>query len=250
MMSNEKPRVGMVWLIAAAALFIAALVFKFALVGYSMMAYVCLFACAVVVMFHFLKKHGLKKLMSVFTILLVIGCMAFAALEIPIIASARTDKDPEAKYLVVLGAGVNGKTPSLSMVNRLDAALEYLNTYPDSIAVLTGCQGEGEDISEAEAMFVWLKGRGISPERLIKEEKSTSTQENIANALDIIRSRDDGFDGRIAICSSEYHLYRAKCMAKENGCDPVGVAGKTSYPVLKLNYFIREAFGVLYMWIF
>ena len=249
-MSDKTPKANFAWIVSAIIFLLAALVFKFALVGYSMMACLCLFICVILVIFHFLKKFEMKKLTSVLIILLVVGCIAFTAIEIPILSSAKTDKNPEAKYIVVLGAGVNGDKPSLSMINRLDAALEYLNTYPNSIAILSGSQGSGEDISEAEAMYVWLIDRGVSAQRLIKEENSTSTQENISNAIDIIRTRENTFNSRIAICSSEYHLYRAKCMARELGCEPVGVAGKTTYPILKLNYFIREAFAVLYMWLF
>ncbi len=76
----------------------------------------------------------------------------------------------DADYLVVLGAGVNGRTPSLSLLNRLTAAEAWLQDNPNGKAILSGGQGPGEDISEAGAMYQWLTEHGIAAERLYKEE--------------------------------------------------------------------------------
>ena len=190
-----------------------------------------------------------KRFKIVLTTLLCIGLAYFVVVEIPIISSARTDKNSEAPYLIVLGAGVDGTVPSVSLSNRLAAALEYLQTYPETIVVVSGGQGAGEEITEAECMSTWLMNNGISAERIITEDKSTSTEENIANSLDKIRENGGDPAGRVAIVSSEYHLYRAKYMAREQNAVPVGVAAHTSYPVLMLNYFIREAFAVTALWI-
>ncbi|HHU22949.1 MAG TPA: YdcF family protein [Clostridiales bacterium] len=238
------------WVIAAAMCFGAALFFRFALIGYGFIAYVLAGVGTLVLVFRLLRHLGAYKLRRVLAAIIVIGLICFIAIEVPIIASARTTKDPRADYLIVLGAGLNGSTPSLSMVNRLTAALDYLEKYPDTVAIVSGGQGQGEEMTEAQAMENWLVARGISPERIIREEKSTSTLENLKYSLEIIESLGGDPTGRVAIVSSEYHLYRAKLMAKELGAAPVGVAGKTSYPVLKLNYFIREGFAVAYKWVF
>lgn len=190
-----------------------------------------------------------KRMKAVLTTLLCVGLAYFIAVEVPIISSARTDKNPEAPYLVVLGAGVDGTVPSVSLSNRLAAALEYLQTYPETIAIVSGGQGAGEEITEAECMRTWLMNKGIAAERIITEDESTSTEENIANSLKKIRENGGDPSGKIAIVSSEYHLYRAKYMARELNAVPVGVAAHTSYPVLMINYFIREAFAVTALWI-
>ena len=98
-------------------------------------------------------------------------------------------------------------------------------------------------------MRTWLIKNGISAQRILKEDKSSSTEENIANSLEIIGENGGDITGKIAIVSSEYHLYRAKYMAREQNAVPVGVAAHTSYPALMINYFIREAFAVTALWI-
>ncbi len=82
-------------------------------------------------------------------------------------------------YAVILGAKVNGEIPSLSLQFRLDAALEYAIQYPHVYLILSGGQGPGEHISESEAMKRFLVKNGIQEERLLIEDLSTSTYENL-----------------------------------------------------------------------
>ena len=90
-------------------------------------------------------------------------------------------------------------------------------------------------------MRLWLEERGVEPQRIIKEEQARSTEENLSFSQELIK-RDGGDPyGKTAIITAEYHLCRAKLMAKALGMDCVGVAAHTSMPVLMVNYFIREA---------
>ena len=235
------------------ACFAVALFFKLALVGYSVMALVFggigfLLVCAhAIVILNRSRAKTARLLNKILLGLVVVGLIVFTAAEIPVCSAARTDPDPEADYLIVLGAGVNGRVPSLSLQDRLKAALDYLHTYPRSIAVVSGGQGSDEDISEAEAMRLYLENKGIEPARIIMEAQASSTKENLSFSLKKIYEAGGSIDSQIAVVTSEYHLYRAKKIAHSLGFDPVGVAAKTSLPVLRLNYFIREALGVIYM---
>ena len=222
---------------------------------YKAIGLVILLLALILILYRLLKIYSkknvkqAKRLKIVLTSLLCIGLACFLAVEIPIIAAARTDKNPEAPYLIVLGAGVDGTVPSVSLSNRLEAARLYLETYPEARAIVSGGQGPGEFVSEAECMRLWLISNGISDERIIIEDKSTSTEENIENSLAIMYTFSNNQMNKVAIVSSEYHLYRAKYMAREEDALPFGVAAHTSYPVLMVNYFIREALAVLAMWI-
>ena len=171
----------------------------------------------------------------------------FAVFEIPVVRDARTDTDAHPDAIIVLGAGVNGSTPSLSMCNRLDAALAYLGANPDALAVVSGGQGEGEDITEAKAMADYLTAHGIDSARIVQEDQSRSTRENLENSFAILRAR--GYDpaNGVGIVTSEYHLYRAKRMVRALGAEPVGIAAETTLPTMRVNYFIREAFAAAYM---
>jgi uncharacterized SAM-binding protein YcdF (DUF218 family) len=236
--------------IAAGACFALAAFFAFALVGYGTTA-LGFGGAGLCALFYWLTARWAapvaKALRIAVTVLLALGCGCFVAAELPIIAGAHTDADPSADFVVVMGAGVDGASPSRSMTDRLTAALGYLNAYPDSVAIVSGCRGEGEDVSEAEAMRVWLVNRGVSDSRIIKEEQARSSYENLRNSLNIIQSL--GGAGKIAVVSSEYHLYRIRLIARALGFTPLCVAGRTTNPALMVNYFIREAFGVWRIWV-
>lgn len=231
---------GRIWLIAAVILALAALFFFFAVTGHTYFGLMLLFVAGLIVLYHF-AGH---KLRIAATVVVLAGLAVFTVIEIPIIGAAHTDADDGCEYLVVLGAGLNGSTPSLSLTNRLTAAQAWLEEHPDCVAVLSGGQGDGEDMTEASAMASWLEARGIDPSRLIQEDRATSTMENLEYSFAIIRSLGGELGPNVAVLTSEYHLCRAKMMAADLGVEVTGVAARTSMPTLMINYFIREAVGV------
>ena len=233
-------------LILAVVCILAGCVFRFAMPGHDFIGYLLWLLAVLIFAFPRLSKTWRIVLAA----LLVLGAAVFAVFEAPVISNAKTDADPQSDYLIVLGAGVNGSAPSLSMVNRLEAALDYLEAYPDAVAIVSGGQGAGEDVTEASAMHDWLVAHGMPESRIVQEDQSTSTRENLENSFAIIRSRGgDPADG-VAVVSSEYHLYRAKQMARALGAKPLGVAAETTLPTMRANYFIREAFAAAYMQVF
>ncbi len=233
-------------LILAGVCILAGCVFRFAMPGHDFIGYLLWLLAVLIFAFPRLSKTWRIVLAA----LLVLGAAVFAVFEAPVISNAKTDADPQSDYLIVLGAGVNGSAPSLSMVNRLEAALDYLEAYPDAVAIVSGGQGAGEDVTEAAAMHDWLVAHGMPESRIVQEDQSTSTRENLENSFAIIRSRGgDPADG-VAVVSSEYHLYRAKQMARALGAKPLGVAAETTLPTMRANYFIREAFAAAYMQVF
>lgn len=145
---------------------------------------------------------------------------------------------------------MHGDTPSLSLVERVRAAADYMKELPNTVAIVSGGQGSDENISEAEAMQAWLTQNGIDKSRIILEDKATSTLENIEYSFDIIRARGDDPNTATAVVTSEYHIYRAKLLAQSLGVSVGSVAAHTTYAPIMINYFIREAFGVTYQWIF
>ena len=88
------------WILWTAALLAAALVFRFAMRGYAYIGYTLAFIAALIVLHHYLPRGAWRAV----TALVCVGLIYFCIVEIPIIANSRTDKDPERKYLVVLGA--------------------------------------------------------------------------------------------------------------------------------------------------
>lgn len=234
------------WGLSVAVLVIAAAFFFFCMRGYTYISYTLLFI-AVLILVHRFGNDVFRRWVF---ILVSIGFIYFCLVELPIIKNSRTDPDPERKYLIVLGAAVRGDTPTVALVNRLEGALDYLNEYPDTTVIVSGGQGPGENISEAECMRDWLIRHEVDRDRIICENESTSTMENLTFSFEIIREMWDEPDGNVAVLSSSYHLYRAKTMAKMLGADVAGVAGHPGYPIYMLNCYIREAFGITHLWVF
>ena len=191
----------------------------------------------------------LKPLRTLVTVVLVICVSYFCVVESFIIRDAHTETDTPADYIIVLGAGVNGTTPSLSLKDRLAGTYDYMTANPDCIAIVSGGQGEGEDITEAQCMYDWLVAKGISPDRILMENQATCTLENLQYSMAIIDQLPIE-DPVIGLVSSEYHLHRAKRLADYVGLDVIGIAARTSYPNVALNYFIREAFAMTEQYVF
>lgn len=162
------------------------------------------------------------------------------------IVAANKEPKPGAT-VVVLGCRVYGERASLSMVERLNAAYEYLLEHPDSVCVLSGGQGDGENITEAECMYRYLVNKGIDTERLYKEEASTTTRENLLFSKQLIE--EQGLNPVIAIATSEYHEYRAGLIAKSLGIEYAAVPGETAIWLFP-TYYVRELYGILYEWVF
>ena len=133
---------------------------------------------------------------------------------------------------------------------RTDAALQWLMTHPEGIAVVSGGQGPGEDMTEARAMADWLIARGVDPARILLEEEATSSYENLLFSLRVYEANGGDPTGRIALCSSEYHMHRLRYMGERLGFQPVMVAGRTGHVTLRLNYLIREAAALWKCWLF
>lgn len=207
-----------------------------------------LFCCgaAALVVFALLARWREKRPWALWARRILLGLLAagfafFAVLEGWVLSWARTDGETPVEAVIVLGAGVDGTTPSLSLRTRLEAALAYIQDKPEVPVVVSGSQGRGEDVSEARCMYDWLTGRGVDPERVILEERANNTEENIRYSLELLEER--GVAGNIAVVSSGYHLCRA-AMHLGGGMVPVAARMPARYWPLAVNYYIREAFAV------
>ena len=231
----------------------------FVLMGYFLSNFIhghgflglCCFAIAALLVCYFLvgilRQHHMvagKLLILILNCFLCFGLLVFGITELIVLNASRGQPETDCPYIVVLGAKVNGTSPSLSLNDRIRAAESYLKAHPDTIAVLSGGQGPDEGIPEAECMFNELTARGISPDRLWLEPNSTSTWENLKFSLDIIEEKTGIRPDSIGLISSEYHLFRAGLFAKNCGVEAIGIPAVTSWPSIRLNYFLREAAGV------
>ena len=154
---------------------------------------------------------------------LTVGLAALLGLEVFIINRGRSDMTPlPADAVIVLGAGVNGTEPSLSLRTRLDKAVDYLERWPDIPAVLTGGTGYGEEISEAACMYDYLTAHGVDPAR-----------------------------DTVAVVTNDFHIARAELIAAREGYgDVAGIPAPLPWVHLEINYTLREAFAMVKTFLF
>lgn len=193
-----------------------------------------------------LKIHFPGKCLSFGLLILLLVLVGFVILESACMIRAAGRRVNGDATVVVLGCRVYGETASLSMVERLNAAKKYLMENEAAMCILSGGQGDGENISEAECMYRYLVNEGIDSKRLYKEEKSESTRENLYYSQQLIEEK--GFNPTIAIVTSEYHEYRAGKIAESLGMEYGAVPAKTAFWLFP-TYYIRELYGILYEWI-
>ena len=237
-------RKGAFWIALLALVGCGVFLLRFRASGYHFTALIPLTAAVLILVFRF-GKRGLKRLAGA---ALALALALFFAAEIPILYTALTAAESDAPYVIVLGAAVYGETPSISLRHRSDRAAEHLQRNPDAVAVVSGGQGEGEDISEAEAMRRYLIDKGVAGGRILMEDRSTSTLENLTFSKRVIEN-SGGDPARVAVVSSSYHLYRAKRMAAALGMEADGLPSSDGYPVYMTGMYLREAVAVWKLWV-
>lgn len=222
------------------------MLFQFTSVRFSGYLFCC--AAAALVIFALLTRwkgdyRWALWLRRIFLALTAAGFAFFTVLEIWVVSYARTDHKTPVTAVIVLGAGVNGTEPSLSLAVRLEAALEYVRDKPDIPVVVSGAQGRGEAISEARCMAGWLTARGVEPDRIILEERAANTKENIRYSTEILAERGMDPASNIAVVTSDYHLRRTSLYMAGNMV-PVAAHMPARFLPLTINYCIREAFAI------
>ena len=180
-------------------------------------------------------------LRRIFCAVVLIGIALFFIVD-GLIMSRFHDKGKEnLDYIIVLGAQMKPAGPSAVLKFRLDAAYDYLVENENTICILSGGQGSNEPCSEAEGMYQYLTGRGIAPERLIMEDQSTDTSENIAYSMALIGENDIS----VGIVTNNFHVFRGVRLAKAAGLQDVcGIAARSNV-YFQLNNMVREFCGIM-----
>lgn len=146
-----------------------------------------------------------------------------------------------ADYVIVLGAQVRGTVPSLNLAKRLDKACEYLEKSPRTKVIVSGGQGPGEEITEAEAMEKYLINKGVDKDRIIKESKSINTYENIKFSRKIMNNDN----AKVVIVTSSFHVYRGVRICKKQGLKNIEGFGSEIKWYTVPNLYLREAIAVI-----
>ncbi|RGY97039.1 YdcF family protein [Clostridium sp. AM58-1XD] len=190
-----------------------------------------------------------------------VSVLIFVIVEILIFTGVTSSAEPDLDYVIVLGAKVKRDGISKSLRMRLDRAIEYVEFNPDTVLVVSGGKGPNEPVSEAEAMRDYLIYNGIRKEQIILEDRSMSTVENIAYSRvaieeDMARKEkemekdteediEESRPVKIGVVTSDFHVFRAKQIAKKWGIPHIhGIAARSDIWLLP-HFCVRECAAIL-----
>ena len=222
---------------------------KFGLVGvFGAVGLILLIPLSELILRHFPRLHTV--LLCSAAAVLAIGS-AICAIATAQMLSAANRKPNGAKVVIVLGCGLDhqtGTVPSLMLASRLNAAIDFLTETPDAICVVTGGQGKNERVTEASAEREYLIGRGIAAERILLEDKSTNTEENLALAKEIL-TQNGITDEHLAIATNEFHMLRSMHIAHKTGFTPMSCSAPTNPRLIGMMWLREMVAVVLRVWI-
>lgn len=217
--------------------------------GLSFSSFFIFIAC-ILILYGFLKNQikkssSLHKLIKYSTI---VSIFIFIVIEGFIIFYPKYNITSSCDYMIILGASVKGSTPSLTLKGRLDAALDYLeDTNDDLYIVVSGGKGDGENISEASAMKNYLVQNGIEKNKVILEDKSTSTFENFSYSKEKIENHSstqiENLD--IKVVTTDFHTFRSSIIARINNYKNITFYSSKSLPQFMPTYYTREFFALI-----
>jgi uncharacterized SAM-binding protein YcdF (DUF218 family) len=180
-------------------------------------------------------KRILKRILLVFIVAAVTYVIIVTFIMVQI---SKHIPNSNASSMIILGAKLNGDQLSLSLKNRMDAALAYLHNNPSTQVIVSGGQGSDELIPEAEAMKSYLIKNQIEASRIQTEAASTSTFENIKFSKKLLQGE------QIVLVSSDFHLLRAKLIAKRQGLIVDTLAAPTPKSV-RVQLYVREYLALI-----
>ncbi|MCL2294083.1 MAG: YdcF family protein [Spirochaetes bacterium] len=186
-----------------------------------------------------LIQYTLKVLFASFLISFVI-CQSL------IIYGMRETPKPGADYIIILGCQVIGEYASVPLLSRGFTAIRYLYRNPETRVIVTGGQGPGGNISEAEALRRLLLENRIDRDRILMEDRSTNTMENLIFANELFNL----LDKNIVIVTSDYHIFRALSIARRLNYQNVSGLPSRSRPRALPAFLLREYLAIIHNLIF
>ena len=194
-----------------------------------------------------LTRHGIFKAIKIAVLVLLVAEMGLVGFLAVYGASDNVTYSEDA--VIVLGAAVRGDRITLPLKYRLDKAVEYAEKNPEALIVVSGGQGMQESVTEASAMEKYLVENGVDAHRIIKEEKATSTNENMRFSKALLDERlSEGYS--VAVITNGFHVYRGTEIARAEGFADVTHMGADLQWYNLLPCYLRESLAVLKLWVF
>ena len=187
--------------------------------------------------FKVFEKYKVFK--KIFIWVCSIGICIFLVILSLIISKMNVKPVKNLDYIIVLGAQVKESGPSVVLRYRLDRAVSYLKENDNTLVIVSGGKGINEPATEASVMKEYLVNNGINENRIIIEDKSNTTKENLINSKKITRDNKS-----IGIVTNNFHMYRALLIGKKYKVKAVGIPSKSNSYYLP-NNLLREVFAYI-----
>ena len=197
---------------------------------------------------HVMRLELISQLVS--TIYLYCECMLIGAIIANVLAAKRVpalDKD----FIIILGCGImNDGSPTPLLRGRIEKALEFYDRQLAAggkapVFITSGGQGPDEVISESECMKRYLIKKGISENRIIQEDKSSDTFENMKFSKEkLIAAGREISATRVAFATNKYHVFRSGLYAKRVKLQAEGIGSDTKWYFWP-NASVREFVGLM-----
>jgi len=192
---------------------------------------------------------GNKKLMAaipkgvkiLFGGIFALGLIVFCTVEGLILTQFNAKASSGADFCIILGAQWKENGPSEVLRRRLDTAIAYLQANPGTKVIVSGGQGNNEKISEAAGMQSYLLQAGIAEDRILMEDLSSNTYENLLFSSKFLDSREE----QVVIVTNNFHVFRALGIAKKQGYSNVEGLAASSVTGMLPNNLLREFLGVV-----
>ncbi len=186
-----------------------------------------------------------KKTIKPLKIILLLGIIIFVIVEGMIIMYPKKSVE-KSDYILILGAGIRGENLTTTLRDRLNAAIKYMDeTNFKGDIIVSGGQGPGESITEAEAMKKYLVKEGINNNKIILENKSTNTFENFKYTKEKIKylEESDISNANVTVVTTDFHVLRSSIIAKRNGYGNIKFYSSNTKWYLVPSMYAREFFA-------
>jgi uncharacterized SAM-binding protein YcdF (DUF218 family) len=188
-----------------------------------------------------------RRLRIIFITFVIFCVLFFIVIEALIIADPfvhRSELAGKVDAVIVLGCGIwpDGR-PTLALISRLDKSIEYYEKNPDITVIVSGGQGSNEPFAEASAMESYLLERGIPGNKIVIEDKSSSTRENFEFSRKLI-DIPSGERVKIVFITNDFHVLRSRILAERFGFDAYSISAPTP-KVIIFNSYLREFFAFI-----
>lgn len=190
------------------------------------------------------RPRWIKALLA----LVLVGVLCFGGLFGAVMYGSYDHINGNPQIMVILGCQVKPWGPSILLQDRLDKALDYLEDHPDMTVVVSGGQGPDEHVTEARAMADYLMEQGVEEERILLEEASHNTVQNLRYTARLLEEEGYDMEQDIVVVSNGFHLTRVRMLFDRvwGGDENLStLAAPSSHVPSRIKMYIREPLALV-----